>query len=690
MLKRIEQQTASDQIDSQTGDLSSESVIVEKSEVDDFFQRQRGFLEKYAGDSSIRVETAPPALGTFAINLEDGVMYAEPKFFTDRGYSLPKAMFATLHEFEHFREMKELLDEAGGDRIWERHRTRTKAKRRLGIFDNLIDDIKMNRQVIGRAPVLSETRSRLYQENLFSNPDLRDAPKHLQFGYALLRRAMLPEEEIIVDPQVQVEIDRLDGIESRGVKLLDFMTQPDTIMSLRLKLQERFLEPVMEKLFQEDVQNKKKENEAKKKGGKGSGGNGENDDMNGDTDDSNNEETDDTEENEQKGKKNKKSKPKKKSKSGKQESTEDNGAEAGSDSNGESTNPEDYFKNEYDEHEANNPEPIDYSDQAIAEKIEEYLETQKGKSAEQEALEAYARAEGVSLNEIKQYQRFFSQLEGMQNPETGEQVLEELRAIFKKIIAERKKSRYAPKHPMSEGEILIRPAEAVTAVMAGENEPEVWETLEKKDLPQELFGDFDVTLVCDRSGSMQGEKATQQRQAVVLILEALKEFCDELNEMRSELKHDLNVRSEVWGFGGKKEVKVLKPLSEQLTEKQRVSVYQSLAEVPGDSTMDFLALEKIKAEVTEEEWQKIKDRKLRKVIIVLTDGASDDSSRVQKSLKELETAGVAVIGIGITASGKSAEITYAPNGLVCVDVNQLSVVLAELLKNYLKDLLIKK
>ena len=631
-------------------DIIARDVNPDSNVIRNFFDTHGQFLEKYAGDSSIKIEPAPSDLGTFAINLEDGILYAEPKFFIDKGYSPDKAMFATLHEYEHFKEMKELLDQDDGNQIWQRHQQNIKVKRRLHILDNCFDDIKVNRQVVDRAPVLGKTRNNLYQDNLFSETDYQDQPRHLQFAYGLLRRAMLPGEETVLSSEVQSAIDELDGVELRGVKLIEYATGPETPMSMRLKLQKRFLEPIYEKFFQEDVEKKENKNQESGDSQKGEGGGEE--DTNG--------------------------KKKSESKSGNEKKQD------------KPFNPEDYFQNEYNKYDNDNPQPIDYSDEKIREKIEEYIKSQQDKNAEQEILEAYARAEGVSLKEIRDYQRFFAHLEDLENPETGEKVLEELRKIFKRIIAERKKETYAPKHPMSEGDILVRPAEAVVAVMSGEDEPEVWQTIEKKELFQELYGDFDVTLVCDRSGSMAGAKATEQQKATALILEALKDFCDELTEMKSELKHDLNVRSEVWGFGGVGETAVIKPLSEQLTEKQRVDVYQILADTPGDNTMDFLALEKIKDEVTAEEWKKIKDKKLRKVIIVLTDGKSDNKDRVRSILQEFEDAGVAVAGVGITSSGQSAESTYAPNGQVCENINQLAVVLSDLLKQYLKDLLVKK
>lgn len=644
-----------------------------------FFDLHGHFLERYAGDSSIGIRPSPEDLGTFAIDLERGILYAETSRFGEKGWSQDKILSSVLHEFEHFREFRELLDEKNGDQIWQRHSRKLKEKRRFGILDNCFDDIKIDRRVDARAPVLHEAIKSKYREDLFPAVDYTNEPKHLQFAYALKRRGVLAEEKMEISPDVQAEITKLEEIERNGVKLLEYATRPETPMSMRLKLQDKFLVPIYEKFFQEDVEEKQKQ------------GSGESGNEGGES--ANDGDADGTSGNKDSNKDGNNSKPQKlKNKTGKSDGSRHTGPSA-ADANetGEAINPEDYFKDEYDKFDQANPKLIDYSSDELKEQIDAYIKAQQGQSAEQEALEAYARAEGVSLPEIREYQRYFSQLENLENPETGEKVLEELRKIFKRIIAERKKDRYAPKHPLSEGEVLINPSEAVVSVLAGENEPEVWQSQEKKDLPQELFGDFDVTLVCDRSISMNKEqKAAEQKKAAILILEALKEFCDELDEMRSDLKHDLNVRSEVWGFGGLSEVGMLKPLSEQLTEKQRVSVYQELAQTPGDSTMDFLALEKIRDEVTPEEWRKIESKKLRKVIIVLTDGGSSDSAKVQQLLRQFETAGVAVAAIGITASGRPAETTYAPNGQTCESVENLAVVLADLLKQYLQDLLIRK
>ncbi len=77
---------------------------------------------------------------------------------------------------------------------------------------------------------------------------------------------------------------------------------------------------------------------------------------------------------------------------------------------------------------------------------------------------------------------------------------------------------------------------------------------------------------------------------------------------------------------------------------------------------------------------------MMKIVIVFTDGGSDDPARVQGVLKGLRDSGVIAIGVGITSGGAPVLSTYAPNALVVEDVSKLPIVLGELLKEHLKDL----
>jgi hypothetical protein len=611
-----------------------------KEPVRDFFETHRDFFAAYAGDSSIRVEKSPPGLGTFAIDLEKGVLYGEPKFFTERGYSEAKAFFAFLHEFEHFRELRDLMKEDGGSEMWEKHRARLKASKRLALLDNCWDDVRMNRSVVSRAPVQEGTKDDLYKENLFADQDFLKLPKHLQFAYALLREKMLPDEVCYVAPDVRAELERLRSVKSRsGVSLLDYASRPGIPPSLRIKLQRKHLEPAYEKFFREDVEEKKKEGE----GEKGEGG-----------------------------------------------------------EPGEPKSPEDFFKDEYQEYFDQSPdaampeEAMEAAAQAVVDKaakegksVKDMLGEGGKKLKSGDAIETAAREGGVTAPDLRAYAGFWSDLEDIRNPETDERVIDDLRSLFRRIVTERTKKRLRSKQPVSEGEVLVRPAEAVAAVKAGIEEPEVWATMETKERPEKEFGDLDVTLVFDRSGSMKDKdrngavKKDEQRKAGVLLLEALKEFAEEVDDVRADMTEDIHVRTEARSFGSKKENEILKPLSEEMSDEQRVAVYKKLSDTPGDSTMDFLSLEDLAEAIGDEEEEKMKAKKLRKLIFVLSDGDSNDAVRVQKTIEKIRAKGAKVFGIGVTEGGRAVESTYSPEGRVCERAADLAVVMAELLKKEL-------
>src|SRR3989338_10152147 len=402
----------------------------QSSFAEEFFRAQKDFYRHYAGDASIEIKPASEAPGdvsTMAIDLEHGKMYVNPIFFEDKAYSLDKANFAVMHEYEHFRELKRLLDNEGGDQIWKSHQDKLRKKKRYAIFDNCFDDIKMNRSVLQRAPVLGKTEENLYRENLFASRDFTELPKHLQFSYALLREARLPKEECLVAPDVREKIDELRSKRSgSGVGLIDYATSPYTPMDMRLKLQEKYFEPVIDKFFNEDVKKKQEEDEQKQKKGKGEGSGEPSEEEDKATED----ETQENKDKKQKGKNADKKAAKKE----------------GGEENGEPQNPEEYFQGEYAEYDKNNPHTVLIED--VEKSVAKYIEAKKGtKSIEDMSREAYAKTEGITVAELDEYERFWHEIENIKNPETSELVIEELRTMFKKIINERKKKKYVPKYP---------------------------------------------------------------------------------------------------------------------------------------------------------------------------------------------------------------------------------------------------
>lgn len=275
------------------------------------------------------------------------------------------------------------------------------------------------------------------------------------------------------------------------------------------------------------------------------------------------------------------------------------------------------------------------------------------------------------------------------NPETNVGILEELRNLFFRIIAKRFKIAQAPKYPVEEGDELVDPAQLVADVKSGNIKPEVWEDTEIREKKGDRFGEVEITIVGDRSSSMvegDGQKAIEQRKAIVAMMEILKEFAEICESERTNVDKFLDVKSEIYSFAQSMEDKTpLKKMSAELGEAERINIFKKFQSLPGGTT-DFDCLEAIFDNLDEDTKRKIKTGELKKIVIVLSDGESNDPAKVKIQLKNLHDVGVVVIGLGMTKSGEAILTTYAPQALVVEDISMLTIILAELLKEHLKDI----
>ena len=170
----------------------------------------------------------------------------------------------------------------------------------------------------------------------------------------------------------------------------------------------------------------------------------------------------------------------------------------------------------------------------------------------------------------------------------------------------------APKYPVEEGEELVDPAQLVADVKYGNLQPKVWEDTEIKEKKGDRFGEVEITLVCDRSSSMSGQKAEEQRKSAVLVMEVLKEFAELCEAEKMNIDKPLEVKSEIYSFSSSSEDKTpLKKMSALLGEAERINVLKKLYDVPG-STTDFNCLEAIDENLDENTTGKIKIGELKK------------------------------------------------------------------------------
>ena len=598
----------------------------------EFVEKNRDFFEQYAGHG---VKFVPAAAGdkTFSFNLQTNEIAIHPLFYEKLGFSDEKTTFATCHEVEHFLEKAQLLKEPDGPASFARYLEELKESQAFGVLDNCVADVRENRAVVAKTKAaFGALEQTIYQENLFPETDFTAEPKHIQFAYALLREARLPSELCTVAPEVRAQLDKVKAIKNKNDKaLLEIMTNPDLPMSMRLRLQKHFLVPLMEELLKQDIKEQKKQ--------KGQAGQvGDSADQNADA---------------------------------------RTGVEADPD-------PNSVFADAYERAKTKVPSAVPIAQ--IKKAFDEWRRQQEDPLAK--ANSEYARKIGVDPEALEQYRDIVSELEKTKNPETNENIIEELRQLFARIIARRIKPAVTPRYPVEEGEELVDPASALAEVRSGNLEPKVWETVEIKDRSGPLFGEVEITLVCDRSSSMsQAGKLAEQRKVAVLTMEALKEFSDQCDAEAVNLIRPLEVRSEIYAFQATSQDELpLKVMSKELGEKERIDIAATLASAPGNATTDFITLEAISEGLDEDDQRKIKAGELKKIVIVFTDGESSDAAKLKKVLQTLRKKGVVAVGVGITVAGQAAVENYAPDGRLAEQAEMLAKVLADLLREQLVNL----
>lgn len=630
---------------------------VEHKEAVEFVNLHRDLFEhRLRGHAEFKA--APPDLHTFAYDLEKDTIYINSRFYKDRGFSEEETAFATMHELEHFKEKLALLKEKDGSKIFERYLARLKKSKAYGLLDNCVADTHENETVVTSTnKSFADVEQRLYTEDLFPETDMTAKPRHVQFAEALLREARVPDELCHVATEVRTALDEIKGIKTKkGTRLMDIVAHPETSMSKRLQLQDKLIWPQMEKLLEQDM----KDDEQKQEDKKGKEGQESGDQR--DPQDSSQE---------SKGKKGD-SKPEKSPKGDKPKGGKGK------------VDPNERFKEAYAAADKRNPHAAPLEGQQKALKAWKEAKGNPRDRADQE----YADHLGVKKEDLQRYRAIAEQLNNTINPETNQSTIDDLRQLIERIIAQRQKERQAPQYPTEEGDFLADPAELVSQVKAGNWEPKVWETQEFKMEKGKRFGKVQITLIGDRSGSMEkGGKLQEQQKAAVLFMEALTEFRERLLEEAVNMQKPLSVESEAYTFQASAEdARPIKRMSEELSERDRIQVMSILATCPGASTTDFVPLEAIAQGLSDENRRDIQNSELKKIVVVFTDGGSDDAQRVGRALEKLRADGVVVVGVGVTESGVPALTTYAPTARLVETADRLPIVLAGILQEHLADL----
>lgn len=614
-----------------------------KSEMN-FVEKHKQLFDNFLG-GSFEVEQSKE--GTFYFDLKRNVVGVSDMFYKDKNFEWQDeaTVFATLHELGHFEEKFQMLNEKKGEVTFKKYLDRIKKDRAFAVLDNCVADNRENKNVISKTNTnFKEIERKMYQEVAFKETDFTDKPRHVQLSYALIREGRLPDEKCNVAPEVRQALDRIFGVKTKlGNSMFELMTNPNMPMSKRLALQDVIIVPEMEKLKDKDLEDKKEKKDKSQQNGE------KNDEQN---ENQNKEESD----------------------------------------NSKESDPNEIFKDYYDELEKKLGEQM--SPKNMEKMLDDYKKISKEEKTKnpkndaiQKANEEYAKKLGVLPEDLKNYRDLARKINDLKNPKTGELLVDEMENLFRKIISKREKSTWLPKVPSEEGEYLIDPASAIAEVKRGNFEPKVWESVELKEKKSENFGEVEITLVCDCSGSMKGERQKEQLNATILLMETIKRFVDMIDEDRDNLTNDLKISSEIYSFGRYgKNFKPLKTMSDDFTEKERIEATKIVSKTDGPDNNEHEVFERIEENISDETKEKISGGELKKILIIFSDGIADDVNAVKSQIAKIRQDGVITIGVGITDDGRSALETYAPNARLAKNVSDICPILADLLKEHLKDI----
>ncbi len=623
----------------------------------------RKFFMTYAKDVSLDFKMSDG----FYIDLESGVVNLDTKWFAEKDFSKEQILWANLHELSHFRDLaqdpegmmknfeyiREQAKETGGVMMqkWEAKYSASdpefienlKKQRPISkkdpqktmnaveqaaykihhTFYNIFDDIYVNNLVARKAPKYEEEEKggeeakKLYSEQLFAETDYSKLPRHLQFGYKLIREEMVKDEEVILNDEVadvMQEKIKFQGKERTPKEIVEEFIKVkggrDTKGGQRYFILQKTLEPIFKELLAKDLEEWEPEKPLKQKG---EGGEGES----------------------QKG----------------------------------SANP---FNQDYQEYEENNPDQI--NPEEIKEWMDKYQEDKKkeeerkaeeeeeeSKSAQQKAKEAQAKMNkewsekyNINYETLQQYRKIEQEVEPY---------LEDLSRLWQRIVfgSTKEIERGMEGHFKTGTELDVQKTiEQWPQIEKGkQEEARIFKRMTEKEVSIQKPELIRMRLVGDMSGSMGDAERHTLQQCFVLLLSSLREFNTYLNLSRSQTKSKLETDTEAWIFGSYAE-KVKKLRSESGYDDEQIEIVKIFEELQNTigGTYDNKALEAISHSLTPEDKEKIRQEKIMEIIFEITDGGSNVPTDARNAVDKLSESGAIVRAFQIGSTDKGEQETF--------------------------------
>jgi hypothetical protein len=689
--------------------------------------RKTGILYEFTRDTSLSFKIGEAGSG-FWFDGDSGTINLDPQWFIERGLGNKDIFWATLHEIRHFEDMRgneesheqlvmhcidkarqlgtsllekwqavlDLNDPAQQDffesltkelpfdpqkpsRGTLRAYEKPLFKMYFSTLYNCLDDVWVNHGIYDKVGDFEPHKAggervrKIYTDVLFPGNDYSGDSRAKQFSFSLLRRAMVPDEDLVLSEEVQealateyVRLGRkIPDIQAFVDKYIKPLPGRDTSNKTRYELIQKYLEPLFNDMVRRDLEEfEPKYVPPQEKGAVQPG------------------------------------------------DTSDQGAET--DDLGTSYSP-------YDEEVASFEEnSIDQLPERAGEEMKEFVEKKqaerKAEKEQQEAednktpgqkqSEAQAKARqkridkkvNEDLSLTGDQERENKKLELQKNAENYARYVEsikpyvqELASFWASLIGSGKSLHRVDQKRKKEGSLNVQTAiqEWATIKQSSAVEPRVFDkkTLEVKHSvqPEEIR----VHLAADMSLSMDEDKRHVLTQVCVLITESIRQF--QVMIQNSGYESLLKVDCQIVGYGD--QALEISTLNSDIFAQEAVPS-KLLADLGG--TYNHNALEKIQKSYSEEDLARMKEKKLRSIVLEITDGGSSNSELAKSILENLLAEGSIVRGFQIGTNGEVGEgdkkifdALYTHNnekiGEQVLDLKDLAPIFVRLFKKYVGD-----
>jgi transglutaminase-like putative cysteine protease len=243
----------------------SEELKAYQREGQEMIDSYRKFFMTYAKDVSLNFKMSDG----FYIDLKNGVVHLDTKWFAEKAFSKEQILWATLNQLSIFSDIA--ADPDGFKNRLARESDSGKLQKPYKLLREAVDQIYRKKLIDRKAPSFEEGAAgyqevrRLYQEKLAPDRDLTSLPLHLQFINALIRSKFVPDEEVIVNEEVKNALAskiKFIGKEYTPQEILNQLIEPkvgrDTKAGQRYLVLENTIQKTFLGLLEKDLENESK------------------------------------------------------------------------------------------------------------------------------------------------------------------------------------------------------------------------------------------------------------------------------------------------------------------------------------------------------------------------------------------------------------------------------------------------